>query len=143
MTGRYVGSVLLIVLVFCVVLWCDFTFWVQRCDVRYDFHIKQCSVYPYLQLLVGVLMSYIICVCLRLVCPMHIVLRCVFVLFVFVLCTRCCQFLWIVRFWLPLRYSLALYFICCHPHGKVAIPRSQKWCHHRGYIATKNVHRQQ
>ena len=31
---------------------------------------------------------------------------CIFVLFVFVLCTLCCQFLWIVLFWLPLRYSL-------------------------------------
>jgi hypothetical protein len=27
-----------------------------------------------------------------------------------VLCTLCCQFLWIVHFWLPLRYSLT--FIC-------------------------------
>jgi hypothetical protein len=27
-----------------------------------------------------------------------------------VLCTQCCQFLWIVHFWLPLRYSLT--FIC-------------------------------
>jgi hypothetical protein len=27
-----------------------------------------------------------------------------------VLCTLCCQFLWIVQFWLPLRYSLT--FIC-------------------------------
>ena len=29
-----------------------------------------------------------------------------FVLFVFVLCTVCCQFLWIVHFGSPLRYSL-------------------------------------
>ena len=28
------------------------------------------------------------------------------VLFVFVLYTLCCQFLWIVHFWLPLRYSI-------------------------------------
>jgi hypothetical protein len=27
-------------------------------------------------------------------------------LFFFVLCTLCCQFLWIARFWWPLRYSL-------------------------------------
>jgi hypothetical protein len=34
-------------------------------------------------------------------------LCCVFVLFVFILqCTLCCQFLWIVLFWLPLLYSL-------------------------------------
>jgi hypothetical protein len=31
---------------------------------------------------------------------------CVFALFIFVLCALCCQFLWIVHFWLPLRYSL-------------------------------------
>jgi hypothetical protein len=29
------------------------------------------------------------------------ILCCVFVLFFFVLCTLCCQFLWIVYFWLP------------------------------------------
>ena len=34
------------------------------------------------------------------------ILCCVVVLFVFVLCTLCWQFLWIVHFWLPLRYSL-------------------------------------
>ena len=28
------------------------------------------------------------------------------VLFVFVLCTQCCQFFWIVHSWLPLRFSL-------------------------------------
>jgi hypothetical protein len=31
-------------------------------------------------------------------------------LVVFVYCTLCCQFLWIVHFWLPLRYSLT--YIC-------------------------------
>jgi hypothetical protein len=30
----------------------------------------------------------------------------VYVLFFLVLCTICCQFLWIVHLWLPLRYSL-------------------------------------
>ena len=34
------------------------------------------------------------------------ILYCVFVLFFFVLCTLCCQFLWNVYFWLTLRYSL-------------------------------------
>ena len=34
------------------------------------------------------------------------ILCCVFVLFFFVLCTLCCQFLWIVHLWLPLRYAL-------------------------------------
>jgi hypothetical protein len=32
---------------------------------------------------------------------------CVFVLFFFVLCTLCCQILWIVHCWFPLRCSLA------------------------------------
>jgi len=34
------------------------------------------------------------------------ILCCVFILFFVVLCTRCFQFLWIVHFWLHLRYSL-------------------------------------
>ena len=34
------------------------------------------------------------------------ILCCVFVLLVFVLCTPCCQFLWIVLFGFPVRYSL-------------------------------------
>ena len=36
------------------------------------------------------------------------ILCCVFVLFFFVLCTLCCEFLWIVYLWLPLWYSLTL-----------------------------------
>jgi hypothetical protein len=43
-------------------------------------------------------------------CGLQHILCCVLVLFVFVLCALCCQFLWIVHFWLPLRYSLT--FIC-------------------------------
>ena len=39
---------------------------------------------------------------------------CLFVLFFFVLCSLCCQFLWIVHLWLPLRYSLALIEIETH-----------------------------
>ena len=39
--SRFIGgSVLLIFLVFCVVLLCVFTFWVQCCDVHYDVRIK-------------------------------------------------------------------------------------------------------
>jgi hypothetical protein len=34
-----------------------------------------------------------------------------FVLFVFVLCALCCQFLWIVHFWLSLWYSVACIYI--------------------------------
>ena len=38
--GFMVGFVLLIFLVFCVVLFCIFTFSVSCCDIRYDFRIK-------------------------------------------------------------------------------------------------------
>jgi hypothetical protein len=37
-------------------------------------------------------------------------LCCVFVLFFFILCTICCQFLWIIHFWLPLRFSLTFIY---------------------------------
>ena len=40
------------------------------------------------------------------------ILWCVFILLFVVLCTLCCQFLWIVHFWSPLRYSLT--FINAH-----------------------------
>ena len=54
-------------------------------------------------------MSYLRYLCLLAysgVTVQHI-LCCVFVLFCFfILCTICCQFLWIVHFCLPLRYSL-------------------------------------
>ena len=42
----------------------------------------------------------------------HIVF-CVFVLFVFVVSTLCCQLLWIVLFWLRLRYTLTFIFVLC------------------------------
>jgi hypothetical protein len=48
---------------------------------------------------------YVVCVCLHIVVSNTyyvVFLFCV----LFVLCTQCCQFLWIVHFWLPLRYSL-------------------------------------
>jgi hypothetical protein len=54
---------------------------------------KRCSVHSYLQLFVGGFMSYsLICMCL---CTMVSNTYCVvcFVLFVFVLCTHCRQFL--------------------------------------------------
>ena len=51
-------------------------------------------------------MSYLRYLCLFTHSGVQHILCCVFVLFVFVLCTLCCQFLWIVYFWLLLRYSL-------------------------------------
>ena len=51
-------------------------------------------------------MSYLRYLCLIAHSGVQSILHCVFVLSFFVLCTPCCQFLWIVEFWLPLRYSL-------------------------------------
>jgi len=64
---------------------------------------KRCSVRLYLRLFVGGRMSYLRY--LRWSVFPHI-LCCVLVLFFFDLCIICCQFLWIVQFWLPLLYSL-------------------------------------
>ena len=57
-------------------------------------------------LLVGSCLINVICVCLPIVASNT---YCVFL----VMCTLCCQFLWIVHFWLPLQYSLT--FIYCGP----------------------------
>ena len=106
---------LLFFIVFSVVLLCVLTFWVSSCGVRYGLHIKT---------MFGSYWSSVIC-------KRDHVLSTLFVLFsysgvqhklcsvfvFFVLCTLCCQFLWIVHFWLPLRYSLT--FICpvsCVPY---------------------------
>ena len=59
----------------------------------------------YLQLFARELMSYLRYLCLFVHSGVQHILCCVFVLFVFGLCTPCCQFLWIVHFWLALRYS--------------------------------------
>ena len=63
-----------------------------------------------LQLSVGGFMSCLRCLCFFMHSGVQHILCCVFVLFFFVLCTLCFKFLWIVNFWLPLRYSLT--FIC-------------------------------
>jgi hypothetical protein len=70
------------------------------------FAYKQCSIRLYLQLFVGELMSYLHYLCLLAYNGVQHMLCCVFVLFFFVLCNLCCQFLWIVHSLLPLRYSL-------------------------------------
>ena len=51
-------------------------------------------------------MSYLRYLCLFEYGGVQHILCCVFALFVFVMCTQYCQFLWIVLFLLPLRYSL-------------------------------------
>jgi len=54
-------------------------------------------------------MSYLRYVCLLAYIVVQHILWCVFnVSFFFVLCTLCCQVLWIFHFALPLRYSVTL-----------------------------------
>jgi nitrate reductase cytochrome c-type subunit len=48
-------------------------------------------------------------------------LCCVFVLFFFVMCTLCCPFLWIVHFWLSLRYSLKIICFVIRPPCTVVL----------------------
>jgi len=90
----------------CVALLCVFMFWLLCFDIRYDFRIKRCSVHLYLQLFVIALMSYLRYLCFLTCSGVQHILCCVFVLFFFVLCALCCQFLSIVHFWSSLRYTL-------------------------------------
>jgi len=76
------------------------------CPLRFP-HING-SVRLYLQLFVGMRMSYLRYMCLFANSGVHHILCCVFF---FVVCTLCCQFLWIVHFWLPIRYSLTFTYI--------------------------------
>ena len=112
----FVGFVLFIFLVICVVLLCVFTVFLPCCDGRYDFRIKRFSVRIYLQLFVGGLMSYLRYLCLFAHSGVQHILCCVFVLFFFVLCILCCQFLWIVYFWLPPSVFSNLYLHVCLNH---------------------------
>ena len=115
---RFYGGVRVahLYLFFCVVLLCVFTFWVPCCGVRYDFRRKWCSVRFYLQLFGGGMMfgsflppvvwrgvmSCLRCLCLFACCRVQHILCCIFLR----IGTLCCQFLLIVHFWLPVRYSL-------------------------------------
>ena len=79
-----------------ILCWCPWQF-LHKNDVRFVF-TSSC-------LKEGSCLIYVICVCLRIVVSnAHYVV--VLFFFLFVLCTLCCQFLWIVHFLLPLRYSL-------------------------------------
>jgi hypothetical protein len=66
---------------------------------------RRCSIRVYLH---WGLMSYLRYLCFLVYSGVQHILCCIFVLFYFVLCTPYCQFLWIVHFWLPLRYSCKL-----------------------------------
>ena len=83
-------------------------FLVQCCDVRYYFRKKNdvrfvftfsCLYFCYLCLAVYIGVQHILC--------------CVFLCLSssFVLCTQCCQFLWIVRSRLSLRFSLMFTYL--------------------------------
>jgi len=101
------GSVLLIVLVFlcCPNMRLHVLSFVLWCPLR-------CSVSLYHQLFVGGRTSHFRYLCLFVHSGVQHTLCCVFVLFFFVLCTLCCQFLWISLFWLPLPYSLTfIYYV--------------------------------
>ena len=69
-----------------------------------------CSVRLYLQLFIWGVTLYLLYFLLLDSGVQHI-LCCVFVLFFIVLCTLCCQSLWIANFRLPLRYSLTFIYI--------------------------------
>jgi hypothetical protein len=93
-----------------VVLLCVFTFWVSCCDVRLIFpHGSDVRFVFASSCLWGARVLFTLFVCMWW-CPtcddVQHILCCIFDLFFFVLCTLCCQFLWIVHLWLPLRYSL-------------------------------------
>ena len=101
--------------IFCVVLICVFTYWVPCYNVVMSVAIsvcKRCSVRLYLQLFVQghVLLRLFMFVCVQW-WPTHM-LCCGFALVFLVLCTLCGQFLWIVHYWLPLRYYLTLVSAC-------------------------------
>ena len=57
-------------------------------------------------------MYYLRYLCLFAYSDVPHILCCVFVLFIYVLCTLCCQFLWIVHFCLPI-YSDVPHILCC------------------------------
>ena len=80
-------------------------------------HKKQCSVRFYLQLFVGGCMSYLRYLCVFAHRGVKHILCCVFALLVFVLCTQCCKFLWIVHSWWPIWFSLT--FIYRTTSGKI------------------------
>jgi hypothetical protein len=103
--GFMMGSVLLLFLVFCVV------------SLRSEFHVYcNCRKKNDVRFVISSIClwessCFIGVICVDLCswwCPGHFVLW--FCLFFFVLCTLCCQFLWIVQLWLLFRYSLT--FIC-------------------------------
>jgi hypothetical protein len=86
---------LLIFFVFCVVLLSVFTFRVPCYNFRYDVRIKT---------MFGSSLSPAVCKMAHVLCTLFAyngvqnIVCCILFIFFFVLCTLCCQFLWIVAF---------------------------------------------
>ena len=70
-----------------------------RCEAVTISVLKRRSVRLNLQLFIGGLVSCLRYLCLYAYSGVQHILCCVFPMFFFVLCTLCCQFLWIVHFW--------------------------------------------
>jgi hypothetical protein len=115
------GSVLLIALVFCVVLFCVFTIWIPCCDVRYDFRVKTMFglVLPPVVCRRAYCLIYVICACLRIMLSNTccVVFLCWFssscvpyVASLFWFSSSCVSHV-ASLFWLPLRYSLTFIYI--------------------------------
>ena len=91
--------VLLVFLVFCVVLVCVVS-------LHFEFHVVMSVTISALKTMFGSSLPPVFCrwvhvylrdLCLPTYSGVKHILCCVFVLLVFVLCTLCCQFLWIVH----------------------------------------------
>jgi len=87
-----------------------FAFWVPCCDVRYDFRIKTMFSSPLSPVVCRGLMSYLRYLCLLAHSGILHILCCVFVNCICFRLVLYCQFLWIVHFVMPRRYSIT--FIC-------------------------------
>ena len=100
-----VVSVLLFILVFCCPIMCLYVLSsVLCCPLRFPHKRNDRFVLTSSCLQQVSSLIYVFSVCLLIaVSNTYCVVLC-FCLFVFILCTLCCQFLWIVHFWLPLRY---------------------------------------
>ena len=104
---RFLGRVFLLSL--CCRIMC-LMFCIPCCDVGNDFRIKTMfgsSLRPVVCRRDHVLFTLFVFVCMWW-CPTRAVLCLCFVFFV--LCTLCCQFIWIARLWFPLRCSLTFIF---------------------------------
>jgi len=95
-----------------------FTFRVKCYDVRYDFHIKTMFNSSFPPVVCRRLISYLRYLCLFPHSGFHHILCCVFVLFFFVLCTLCRQFLF--YFYLNLKDNLQQSLNSEYLQGEVA-----------------------